>query len=105
VLIGVIGIKSHKSFLSNATVSRTLNLDDWLRTHLPGEAFSFAPASEDAASDAISASRPQTHAHCDGCAARARGLRPFVKVARCSAGGVNVPRVLAEDSRTLPAAD
>jgi N-acetylmuramate 1-kinase len=80
-------------------VSRTLNLDDWLRTHLPGEAFSLAPASEDASfrryfrvttavGTRIVMDAPPEHEDC----------RPFVKVARLfGQAGVNVPRVLAED--------
>lgn len=80
-------------------MSRTLNLDDWLRTHLPGEAFSLAPASEDASfrryfrvttavGTRIVMDAPPEHEDC----------RPFVKVARLfGQAGVNVPRVLAED--------
>jgi len=80
-------------------VSRTLNLEDWLRTHLPGEAFSLAPASEDASfrryfrvttalGTRIVMDAPPEHEDC----------RPFVKVARLfGQAGVNVPRVLAED--------
>jgi hypothetical protein len=80
-------------------VSRTLNLDDWLRTRLPGEAFSLAPASEDAsfrryfrvttaAGTRIVMDAPPEHEDC----------RPFVKVARLfRQAGVNVPQVLAED--------
>jgi aminoglycoside/choline kinase family phosphotransferase len=80
-------------------VSRTLNLDDWLRKHLPGETFSLAPASEDASfrryfrvttglGTRIVMDAPPEHEDC----------RPFVKVARLfGEAGVNVPRVLAED--------
>jgi len=80
-------------------VSRTLNLDDWLRKHLPGETFSLAPASEDASfrryfrvttglGTRIVMDAPPEHEDC----------RPFVKVARLfGEAGVNVPQVLAED--------
>jgi aminoglycoside/choline kinase family phosphotransferase len=80
-------------------VSRTLNLDEWLRRHLPGEAYSLAPASEDAsfrryfrvttsAGTRIVMDAPPEHEDC----------RPFVKVARLfREAGVNVPEVLAED--------
>jgi N-acetylmuramate 1-kinase len=80
-------------------VSRTLNLDDWLRARLPGEPFSLAPASEDAsfrryfrvttaAGTLIVMDAPPEHEDC----------RPFVKVARLFLqAGVNVPQVLAED--------
>jgi aminoglycoside/choline kinase family phosphotransferase len=81
-------------------VSRTLNLDDWLRARLHGEPFSLAPASEDAsfrryfrvttaAGTRIVMDAPPEHEDC----------RPFVKVARLfRQAGVNVPQVLAEDT-------
>ena len=80
-------------------MSRILNLDDWLRKHLPGETFSLAPASEDASfrryfrvttglGTRIVMDAPPEHEDC----------RPFVKVARLfGEAGVNVPRVLVED--------
>ncbi len=80
-------------------MSRTLNIDDWLRKHLPGEAFSLEPASEDASfrryfrvttavGTRIVMDAPPEHEDC----------RPFVKVARLfGQAGVNVPRVLVED--------
>ncbi len=80
-------------------MSRTLNIDDWLRARLPGESFSLAPASEDAsfrryfrvttgAGTRIVMDAPPEHEDC----------RPFVKVARLFLrAGVNVPQVLAED--------
>ena len=80
-------------------MSRTLNLDDWLRKHLPGETFSLAPASEDASfrryfrvttglGTRIVMDAPPEHEDC----------RPFVKVAHLfREAGVNVPQVLAED--------
>src|SRR5262249_30174147 len=80
-------------------VSRTLDLDDWLRTRLPGEAYSLAPASEDASfrryfrvstasGTRIVMDAPPEHEDC----------RPFVKIARLfGQAGVNVPQVLAED--------
>jgi hypothetical protein len=80
-------------------VSRSLNLDDWLRAHLAGEPFRLAPASEDAsfrryfrvttaAGTRIVMDAPPEHEDC----------RPFVKVARLfGQAGVNVPQVLAED--------
>ena len=81
-------------------MSRTLNLDDWLRACLRGERFSIAPASEDAsfrryfrvttaAGTRIVMDAPPEHEDC----------RPFVKVARLfRQAGVNVPEVLAEDT-------
>jgi len=80
-------------------LSRTLNIDDWLRARLPGESFSLAPASEDASfrryfrvttatGTRIVMDAPPEHEDC----------RPFVKVARLFlSAGVNVPQVLAED--------
>ena len=80
-------------------MSRSLNLDDWLRAHLAGEPFRLAPASEDAsfrryfrvttaAGTRIVMDAPPEHEDC----------RPFVKVARLfGQAGVNVPQVLAED--------
>jgi N-acetylmuramate 1-kinase len=80
-------------------LSRTLNIDDWLRAHLPGEPFSLAPASEDASfrryfrvttatGTRIVMDAPPEHEDC----------RPFLKVARLFLqAGVNVPQVLAED--------
>lgn len=80
-------------------MSRTLNLDDWLRAQLPGEPYSLAPASEDASfrrylrvttmgGTRIVMDAPPEHEDC----------RPFVKVARLFAqAGVNVPRILGED--------
>ena len=80
-------------------MSRTLNIDDWLRARLPGEPFSLAPASEDASfrryfrvttatGTRIVMDAPPEHEDC----------RPFVKVARLFLrAGVNVPQVLAED--------
>ena len=80
-------------------MTRTLNLDDWLRTHLHGESFSIAPASEDASfrryfrvttatGTRIVMDAPPEHEDC----------RPFVKIARLFLrAGVNVPEVLDED--------
>jgi N-acetylmuramate 1-kinase len=80
-------------------LSRTLNIDDWLRARLAGEPFSLAPASEDAsfrryfrvttaAGTRIVMDAPPEHEDC----------RPFVKVARLFfRAGVNVPQVLVED--------
>ena len=80
-------------------MSRTLNIDDWLRARLPGEPFSLAPASEDASfrryfrvttatGTRIVMDAPPEHEDC----------RPFVKVAGLFLrAGVNVPQVLAED--------
>jgi hypothetical protein len=80
-------------------LSRTLNIDDWLRARLPGEPFSLAPASEDASfrryfrvttatGTRIVMDAPPEHEDC----------RPFVKVAGLFLrAGVNVPQVLAED--------
>ncbi|PWT70896.1 MAG: aminoglycoside phosphotransferase [Proteobacteria bacterium] len=80
-------------------MSRTQNLDDWLRQRLPGESFELAPASEDASfrryfrvttrtGTRILMDAPPEHEDC----------RPFVKVARLFLdAGVHVPEVLAED--------
>jgi len=80
-------------------VGRTLDLDDWLRAQLHGEAFSLAPASEDAsfrryfrvssaAGTRIVMDAPPEHEDCT----------PFVKVARLFAeAGVHVPQVLVQD--------
>ncbi len=80
-------------------MSRTQNLEAWLRAHLPGETFSLAPASEDASfrryfrvttsgGSRIVMDAPPEHEDC----------RPFVHIARLfRAAGVNVPEVLAED--------
>jgi N-acetylmuramate 1-kinase len=80
-------------------LSRTLSIDDWLHTRLPNQAYSMAPASEDASFRryfrVTSAERtwvlmdaPPEHEDC----------RPFVKVAALfGAAGVHVPKVLAED--------
>ena len=80
-------------------MSRTQNLDAWLRQRLPGEAFELTPASEDASfrryfrvgtrqGTRIVMDAPPEHEDC----------RPFVKVARLFlAAGVHVPEVLAED--------
>jgi N-acetylmuramate 1-kinase len=81
-------------------LSRTQTVEAWLRAHLPdGEAFTFAPASEDASfrryfrvtsasGTRILMDAPPEHEDC----------RPFVKVARLfGAAGVHVPALLAED--------
>jgi aminoglycoside/choline kinase family phosphotransferase len=80
-------------------VSRTQNLEAWLRARLPGESFSLAPASEDASfrryfrvttsgGSRIVMDAPPGQEDC----------RPFVQIARLfRAAGVNVPEVLAED--------
>ncbi len=80
-------------------MNRTQNLEDWLRARLPGEPFSFAPASEDASfrryfrittadGTRILMDAPPEHEDC--C--------PFVKVARLfREAGVNVLEVLVED--------
>src|SRR6185436_18338063 len=84
----------------NATrLSRTQNLEAWLRARLSGEPFSIAPASEDASfrryfrittstGTRIVMDAPPEHEDC----------RPFVRIARLFRdAGVNVPEVLAED--------
>ena len=80
-------------------MSRTQNLDAWLRQHLPAEPFELAAASEDASfrryfrlttrdGTRIVMDAPPSHEDC----------RAFVKVARLFlAAGVHVPEVLAED--------
>lgn len=80
-------------------MSRTLNIDDWLRARFPGEPFSLTPASEDAsfrryfrvttaAGTRIVMDAPPEHEDC----------RAFVKVARLfREAGVNVPQVFADD--------
>jgi len=80
-------------------VSRTQNLEVWLRARLSGEPFSIAPASEDASfrryfrittstGTRIVMDAPPEHEDC----------RPFVQIARLFRdAGVNVPEVLAED--------
>jgi hypothetical protein len=80
-------------------LSRTLNIDDWLRARFPGEPFSLTPASEDAsfrryfrvttaAGTRIVMDAPPEHEDC----------RAFVKVARLfREAGVNVPQVFADD--------
>jgi N-acetylmuramate 1-kinase len=80
-------------------LSRTLDIDDWLRARFPGQPFSLTPASEDAsfrryfrvttaAGTRIVMDAPPEHEDC----------RPFVKVARLfREAGVNVPQVFADD--------
>jgi len=80
-------------------LSRTLNIDDWLRARFPGEPFSLTPASEDAsfrryfrvttaAGTRIVMDAPPEHEDC----------RAFLKVARLfREAGVNVPQVFADD--------
>ncbi len=80
-------------------MSRTQNLDTWLHALLPGEAFTLAPASEDAsfrsylrvtsaAGTRIVMDAPPEHEDC----------RPFVQIARLFRdAGVHVPEIIAED--------
>jgi N-acetylmuramate 1-kinase len=80
-------------------LSRTLSIDDWLHARLPNQAYSMAPASEDASFRRyfrvtgaertwVVMDAPPEHEDC----------RPFVKVAALfGAAGVHVPKVLAED--------
>jgi aminoglycoside/choline kinase family phosphotransferase len=80
-------------------LSRTLSIDAWLDTHLPGRSYTTAPASADAsfrryfrvtsgADTWILMDAPPEHEDC----------RPFVAVARLfGAAGVHVPAVIAED--------
>jgi aminoglycoside/choline kinase family phosphotransferase len=94
-------IKSHKS-RDEATehLSRTLQLEQWLSQRFGREAFTFAPASEDASFRRYFRVVSSTGETCIAMDAppEQEDCRPFVKVARLfAAAGVHVPQVLAED--------
>jgi aminoglycoside/choline kinase family phosphotransferase len=81
-------------------LSRTLQLEQWLSQRFGREAFTFAPASEDASFRRYFRVVSSTGKTCIAMDAPPdqEDCRPFVKVARLfGAAGVHVPQVLAED--------
>jgi aminoglycoside/choline kinase family phosphotransferase len=81
-------------------LTRTVSLDSWLARHFANQAFSIAPASEDASFRRYFRVTPDIGAPVivmDAPPER-EDCRPFVKVGRLfSAAGVHVPEILAED--------